>query len=209
MEAGVKIAAAGSVLLGGIVAALLFRHDAAGAGPAVTTGRADQLVLQKQFQPRRAGGPAAGQYRDRFKMPLSMSPSPQASGQKATILTPTGPGEAPPPLERDYPGVVRPDSSGWGTSIELPSATRPGHAVRAHKIVDGDTLGALAERYLGSAARCLDIFEANRDRLSSPELLPIGVELRIPPPRGQIPSAPDLIRRRALVPIPRSGVGVD
>jgi LysM repeat protein len=49
-----------------------------------------------------------------------------------------------------------------------------------HRIVDGDTLSSLAQRYLGSSKRFSVIFEANRDRLQSPDLLPIGTELRIP-----------------------------
>ena len=49
-----------------------------------------------------------------------------------------------------------------------------------HRIVDGDTLSGLAHRYLGSSGRFREIFDANRDRLQSPDLLPIGVELRIP-----------------------------
>lgn len=49
-----------------------------------------------------------------------------------------------------------------------------------HRIADGDTLSKLAQRYLGSSQRFLEIFTANRDRLTSPDVLPIGVELRIP-----------------------------
>lgn len=49
-----------------------------------------------------------------------------------------------------------------------------------HRIVDGDTLSGLAQRYLGSSKRFTEIFEANRDQLPSPDLLPIGVVLRIP-----------------------------
>jgi nucleoid-associated protein YgaU len=49
-----------------------------------------------------------------------------------------------------------------------------------HTVVDGDTLGAIAHRHLGDPARQLEIFEHNRDVLASPELLPIGKELRIP-----------------------------
>jgi nucleoid-associated protein YgaU len=51
-----------------------------------------------------------------------------------------------------------------------------------HRIADGDTLSSLALRYLGSSKRFSVIFEANRDRLQSPDLLPIGTELRIPVP---------------------------
>jgi nucleoid-associated protein YgaU len=49
-----------------------------------------------------------------------------------------------------------------------------------HRIVDGDTLPGLAQRYLGSSKRFTEILDANRDRLQSPDLLPIGAELRIP-----------------------------
>ncbi len=49
-----------------------------------------------------------------------------------------------------------------------------------HKISDGDTLHTIAQRFLGDADRYREIFEANRDQLSNPEVLPIGTELRIP-----------------------------
>ena len=52
---------------------------------------------------------------------------------------------------------------------------------RTHRIVDGDTLATLAQRYLGSSARAQEIFDANRNVLSDPKLLPIGAELKIPP----------------------------
>lgn len=50
----------------------------------------------------------------------------------------------------------------------------------SHKIVDGDTLTALAERYLGSSQRWAELFEHNRAVLKSPDLLPIGRILQIP-----------------------------
>ena len=59
--------------------------------------------------------------------------------------------------------------------------TPAGNGPRTHKIEDGDTLPALAERYLGSPRRANDIFNTNRDVLSNPDLLPIGAELKIPP----------------------------
>ncbi len=49
-----------------------------------------------------------------------------------------------------------------------------------HVVRNGDTLEGLAERYLGDPGRGLEIFDLNRDQLSNPYLLPIGVELRIP-----------------------------
>ena len=82
-----------------------------------------------------------------------------------------------------YPETNPPPSSQWGVSMDLvmPVTTATDDEPRRHKIVDGDTLPALAERYLGSAARANEIFDANRDVLPDPELLPIGAKLKIPP----------------------------
>jgi nucleoid-associated protein YgaU len=58
-----------------------------------------------------------------------------------------------------------------------------------HRVVDGDSLEALAERYLGSRQRAGEIFAANQSLLVEPELLPIGIELIIPRQlRGPAPS---------------------
>ncbi|WP_146441461.1 LysM peptidoglycan-binding domain-containing protein [Botrimarina colliarenosi] len=49
-----------------------------------------------------------------------------------------------------------------------------------HIVTDGDTLPALAERYLGDASRAAELFELNNDRLEHPDVLPIGMVLRAP-----------------------------
>ncbi len=51
---------------------------------------------------------------------------------------------------------------------------------KLHKIVDGDTLAKLAQRYWGHADRFADLYAYNRDVLNDPDVLPIGAELRIP-----------------------------
>lgn len=51
-----------------------------------------------------------------------------------------------------------------------------------HRIVDGDTLPALALRYLGSESRADEIYQANAQRLPSPHVLPLGVEINVPVP---------------------------
>lgn len=51
---------------------------------------------------------------------------------------------------------------------------------RTHVVVDGDSLAKLADRYLDDPALDDEIFRLNRDVLTDPEMLPIGVELRIP-----------------------------
>ncbi|MHC5209762.1 MAG: LysM peptidoglycan-binding domain-containing protein [Planctomycetota bacterium] len=58
------------------------------------------------------------------------------------------------------------------------SATRSGN--RSHTVAKGDTLGEIAQRYLGSAQRADDIFRANTDVLKTKNDLKIGQVLRIP-----------------------------
>lgn len=51
---------------------------------------------------------------------------------------------------------------------------------RMHVIADGDSLEKLAGRYLDDPHRSSEIYEFNRELLSSPDLLPIGAELKMP-----------------------------
>ena len=200
-----RIAAACSVLLAGLVAALLFRHESPQAGQQI--GNSDQrLVLRRQT------GPLSGSrtISDPRHQPVAAAPL-EASpvDPRGAILPPFDPGQPPPPLARDYPGTELTENTHWGTSIGLPPARerptrRPGST---HKIVDGDTLQDLARRYLGTADRYLEIYEVNRDLLPSPQLLPIGAELKIPPSSGGSTFDDDYPAMRPLVPIPRVGHG--
>jgi nucleoid-associated protein YgaU len=52
---------------------------------------------------------------------------------------------------------------------------------RTHTIVDGDSLAKLAERFLGDPQLGDRIYQLNRGVLSSPDLLPIGAEVELPP----------------------------
>jgi nucleoid-associated protein YgaU len=52
---------------------------------------------------------------------------------------------------------------------------------RTYVLRDGDTLEKLAERFLGSPARAVELYEANRPYLTQPDLLPVGVTIMIPP----------------------------
>jgi LysM repeat protein len=44
----------------------------------------------------------------------------------------------------------------------------------------GDTLSGIAQKFLGSQSRFQELFEANRDRMDSPDRLSVGKPLRIP-----------------------------
>jgi hypothetical protein len=85
---------------------------------------------------------------------------------------------------------------------------------RSHIVVDGDSLARLAGRYLDDPRRAAEIYAHNRHLLSDPELLPIGIELIIPPraaadsgdvssPQSSMPRAVAIHARedRGLVPV--------
>ncbi len=94
----------------------------------------------------------------------------------------------PPALPDEYQPLFRArntSTQGSGVIVVSPSARRAPRPLRRHRIRDGDTLASLAERYLGSADRALEIFRANRGVLTTPELLPIGVTVIIP--RREVP----------------------
>lgn len=64
---------------------------------------------------------------------------------------------------------------------------------RHYRVGPHDTLPDIAERHLGRNARWIQIFELNRDKLSSPDDLHAGVDLLLPPDarRGVIIQAMD------------------
>jgi hypothetical protein len=78
-----------------------------------------------------------------------------------------------------------------GAPVRSPTDPRE---LRTHIVIDGDSLSSLAGRYLHDPQLGDEIFRLNRDVLTAPELLPIGIELKIPDNRvavtTTIPGAP-------------------
>lgn len=69
---------------------------------------------------------------------------------------------------------------GWETDIVLDIEIRR-HDIRGFHVVQPDeTLASIAERYLGSAAKEMAIFDANRDRMNDPDQILPGQQLLIP-----------------------------
>jgi nucleoid-associated protein YgaU len=69
---------------------------------------------------------------------------------------------------------------GWESDVVINLAVER-HDVRGyHTVEPGETLASIAKRYLGSASRELDIFEANRDRMNDPDQICPGQQLLIP-----------------------------
>lgn len=56
----------------------------------------------------------------------------------------------------------------------------PPPAETIYVVQPGDTLGRIAQRFLGNVARWPEIFNINRDTVSNPDLIRIGQTLRIP-----------------------------
>ena len=73
-----------------------------------------------------------------------------------------------------------------------------------HRIVNGDTLERLSIKYFGSAEYAIAIFEANRDQLVSPVILPLGKELVIPKQPRRQPSRDRSAFNRSARRIPES-----
>ncbi len=75
-----------------------------------------------------------------------------------------------------------PASAAWleGRQPPPPAAVRSGPTASTVRLAPGETLETLAERFYGDRRAAMRIWEANRDRLRSPELAVPGMELRLP-----------------------------
>ena len=66
------------------------------------------------------------------------------------------------------------------TPLSPQSPPTPSDAPRTYTIKSGDTLSAISNRFYGTSSRWIDIYQANRDRLSSESAIRVGQEIRIP-----------------------------
>jgi nucleoid-associated protein YgaU len=68
------------------------------------------------------------------------------------------------------------------TQTEKPVISKPAIPANAttHVILDGETLSDIASDYLGSPHKWMEIWEANKTRISNPDRLKVGVSIVIP-----------------------------
>ncbi|NLX97488.1 MAG: LysM peptidoglycan-binding domain-containing protein [Rhodopirellula sp.] len=201
MNRSVRILLAASVVLTGTSLAMLFRRPASEASRQVQ-GEADSLVFRERIAPQAT---MAVPERPTVRIESRVADPVTLREQLPAVLKPLAHGQPPPELAKSYPGSSSGPDDLWDTPTARSSRLPFAHGRNSqHKIVDGDTLTALAQRYLGDSSLWREIFEANQEVLSSPQLLPIGGVLEIP----QIPpcepesaaSADSLIQKR-LVPL--------
>lgn len=78
---------------------------------------------------------------------------------------------APPPAPKaDFSNV----QAGSASTAAVEPATQ------TYTVVSGDTLSKISKHFYGSANHWNDIFQANRDQLSNPDLIKPGQVLKIP-----------------------------
>jgi hypothetical protein len=193
MPVGKKWMVVVSVMATGVSTALFFRKDASQSTPSQQS-QGDYLFRERverrvAADSVRANAPAlpipanrperAKAWRISTAQPASISEGLKSGdGQPAFQKSLNPVGALLPPVE----GVV--DEEAHDRAAERPESTfaeSEKEGTLRHQIRDGDTLTKLAAQYLGASERYLEIFDQNRDILSTPDLLPIGMMLRIPP----------------------------
>jgi nucleoid-associated protein YgaU len=175
VQRGAKIALASGIVLSGLISASLFRKPPQASNPA-------------DAEPAQLDGPLASLL---AKTPSSAA---QLSDQIDPLVSPEAPsmasgaGDARPPASTSIGHEFDAEAAQTlpsGGAVDSRVGSKPQILPRrrqTHRVRDGDTLSSLARDYLGSSKRFLEIYEANRDILASPDLLPIGAELKLPSP---------------------------
>jgi nucleoid-associated protein YgaU len=176
-----RLSIAAGVVLVGLCAALPFRQRQPRSRPPAPSAAPLELALRQpdaplQLAPRADISPAAS------LDPIAMRRAPDSGPALTSLRTPDLMNLAPPP---SLPVAFQPSErnsppSDWRPDSLARSAKPPGKP-RQYRLRDGDTLEKIAERFLGTRERAGEIFEANRDVLARPDLLPVGFTIVIPP----------------------------
>lgn len=83
-------------------------------------------------------------------------------------------------MQSQTPVASRSQQAASSTASTPPVEPSPADAPRVYMVQSGDTLSAISKRFYGTSSRWIDIYQANRDRMSSESALRVGQELRIP-----------------------------
>ena len=89
-------------------------------------------------------------------------------------------GTAPHPMQKNLLWDSIKSHPDWKGEVGADIRVADDSVYGRYTVVKGDTLGKIADRLLGKAARYTEIFEANRDKLDNPDLIHPGQELTIP-----------------------------
>lgn len=86
----------------------------------------------------------------------------------------------PNPQTETVAGGQQQQSQQPASSTGASAAPDPADVPRTYTVQSGDTLSTISRRFYGTPSRWVDIYQANRDRLSSENALRVGQEIRIP-----------------------------
>jgi LysM domain len=202
MPVGKKLVVVLSVLATGASTAFFFRKDASRVDPQEALdeipfrSRIERRLAADAAWPKSTGGPLSGgtpRSKQALRVPQTATAAIAESRSLAADHQPTFRQSFNPVGALLEPIEVTPQEGAETEPPDLlgraPDADdSPADRLVRHKIADGDTLSKLAATYLDGSDRYLEIFELNRDVLTSPDLLPIGRELKIPPRHAKPPA---------------------
>ncbi len=193
----VKLLSAAAVLTAGLVLALRFPKNPAADLPTADAGtqgltyRSEPAAASALDQEAEAADRARAETGPGGAGPgesAAAAVEPVAQQRPADVA---GVAQASPGAGSPATGV---GANGLTVRRQPAAVPRPTHTIR-----DGDTLAGIAQQYLGQNDRAYEIFQLNRDRLVSVDLLPIGTVLRLPPKQAAPRTSAEHSR---LVPIP-------
>jgi nucleoid-associated protein YgaU len=200
-RSGAKLFIAFTLLGGAVVVAGSFRRDQE-PGERVEPLPESQVVLRESPAPGdvqivRPDAPTAEIRPTLLAPPTQSSLEEQRWNEEVARVAP------PPMMARAYPGERLQEDHDSGQATGIPTASGRRAKQRTHQVRDGDSLEALAQRYLGDSERWREIFQVNRQFVAQPDLLPLGAKLDIPakypiPPK---PPAEPPARRFAKTPL--------
>lgn len=82
---------------------------------------------------------------------------------------------------RKEPAAARPGADPASVAVKPAGAAAVARrSARKHVVQEGETLFSLASRYYNDSTRFVELYQANREVLKTPEQLPEGAELVIP-----------------------------
>jgi len=76
--------------------------------------------------------------------------------------------------------VASPAARTEAASAEVAGARHSGAALRTYAVRGGDTLSGVTQRFYGKDANWRSLYAANKSRISNPNLIYVGEELRLP-----------------------------
>jgi nucleoid-associated protein YgaU len=81
------------------------------------------------------------------------------------------------------PATAAPDFSNVTSGVSG-TAAAAAPAATTYTVVGGDSLSKIAKTFFGNANRWHEIFDANRDQISNPDMIRVGQVLKIPANAG-------------------------